>query len=252
MSEPASQKIRVQHGFPSVEEDFPRYGTRDDVAPEKGRDTVVCLGCSHTYGYTSIEQTWPSFLQKRLGHGRQVLNMGRRNYGLELIVRWYRHFAVGLAPSVCIIQVPLFCRQPLPGVQDDDIENYTMGRGAYKLYRTGKISRSKFIVKSNEMFDRDLQRLKEFFLFLSSEQTVPVVLPYRTPHINYAFREFKSLVDLYYREVILLADKMHVSSCKDKKLSNAYFAHKKYLIDSTHPNPQGNRFIAKRVHEAMP
>lgn len=55
-------------------------------------------------------------------------------------------------------QVPLFCRQPFPGLQDDRAEHFTMKRGSLSLVRSQAVPLLAFIEKSPDLVDRDIAR----------------------------------------------------------------------------------------------
>ncbi len=235
--------------FPRRGIPIPASGTRDNLPPAPGKRTIVCIGCSHTYGRTWTAFTWPSLLQALLPRRDfQVLNMGRRNYGLKLNIDWYHEFAARLAPEKCILQVPLFTRQPLPGHQDDDPEHFTHNAGAFSLVRDRKVPLPEFLGQCPELIERDVARLGAFLQSLAQSGVVPVVLLYR---------EHKRVVPFLWEQQLrcharieALCSRLGVLCCAGDDLSSRHLAPLGMLWDETHPNELGNLFLARRVYGA--
>lgn len=234
--------------FPHMGIPIPEHGTRDNLPPLQGKRYVVCLGCSHTFGHTRAQHTWPAFLQRLLPRREyQVLNMGRRNYGLGLNIAWYREFARKLRPETCIIQIPLFCRQPFPGLQDDRAEHFTMKRGSLSLVRSRAIPLLAFIEKSSELVDRDLARLRDFLEELKRDGVTPVVLFYKT---NLSTDPFLwDVVVGHHAKAERLCKEVGVAFCGGPELSNFELRRRRMLWNETHANEKGNLFLARRIYE---
>ena len=219
------------------------FGTRKAEASVPDRELVVCLGCSHTYGYTRASNSYAKELERLLGSPYQVLNMGRRNYGLKLCIDWYDVFAARLSPKWCVIQIPLFCRQPLPGIQQDSPESYTMGSGAWRYLLN--CTDAQFWSHANSLIARDEERLREFLKRLNRDGVKPLVLAYRTdkhrlPLITPAqVQQYERLADVCREQSVPFV-------CGDE-ISNTGLGQRGMLFDETHPNEAGNRWLAFNI-----
>jgi hypothetical protein len=181
---------------------------------------------------------------ERLLDGRfQVLNMGRRNYGLKLCIDWYDVFAARLSPKWCVIQIPLFCRQPLPGIQPDSPESYTMGSGAWRHLLS--CTDAQFWSHANSLIARDEKRLREFLKRLSLDGVKPVVLAYRTDK-HHRPRLTTAQVHQYEKLANVCQEQSVPFVCGDE-ISNTGLGQCGMLIDETHPNEAGNRWLAFRI-----
>lgn len=222
-------------------------GTREDVILT-GEPIILCIGCSHTYGHTEPEHTYPTLLQNKL-KGFQVLNCGRRNYGLGLIIEWYRSITRTYKPHLVLLQIPLFCRQPFPGIQSDCLKHYTMKDGAYSLINQKIISESKFITAAQSMIEADIVRLNRFIVELIEFGIKPVVLYYRSFNDHFWFMD--ELTSIQYRETTRMCNNNHYHIIVHPDMNVSIFKKKGWLLDLTHPNQDGNEFISKVVYDYL-
>jgi hypothetical protein len=177
----------------------------------------------------------------------QVLNAGVRNYGLKLIIDWYRYFHERFDPEVVIIQIPLFCRQPYQKIQNPDKKiHYTMSCGSYSLLNHNVITEDQFLSASQEFIVQDVERLKEFVLSIKAK---PVVLLYKSWQDKFWF--MGNLVDMHHQEIIKMCSDNNVSCISDKSLHFRTFKKDGMLFDNTHPNEKGNEKITGVIYEFL-
>ena len=166
-------------GFPVVKaQPTTAAGTRTPVPPQPG-PRVACCGCSFTYG-VGVEdaESYPARLETLLPQ-TAVLNFGRRNYGLRLVMEWYRTFAAPLRPKVAVVQLPYVMRQPFPGVQPRQRVHYTANFGAtWSVLDCRWRDSWRVMAAMDTLMGRDLRRLEVFVGWLKAQGTVPVVLLY--------------------------------------------------------------------------
>lgn len=233
--------------FPNKNIPIPTYGNRENIAPDLTKKIVICLGCSHTFGgweegVMPDNETWPAQLQTLLGDEYQVLNMGRCAYGLGLNIAWYFHF-VKYKPYLCIMQLPQFFRQPYPDLQADITSNYTLFTGAFSLFQ--KMGQAKWLFSADKMIIAEINRLNLFLDELNQNETKSLVFMYDS------FRDLRDINNLYYSKVKSLCKSKNIACLADDSLSVSAFENKNWLMDKSHPNIFGNKYIADKLHESM-
>ena len=231
--------------FPRFREPMPKFGNRGELATDHNCELVACLGCSHTYGLTSARFAWPAQLQRLLGNERfQVLNFGRRNFGLKLVIDWYERYAATVCPQRCVIQIPLYCRQPHP-TQPETPQAYTAREGLYGQVRRGSVSVEEFVKVSPTLIANDTDRLEQFLDRLMHRDVVPTVVLYKS--CKSLVPQLRSLMLQHHENVHEICRRLEVTCCNNEVLSNLEFGKSGMLIDQTHPNEIGNARIAREV-----
>ena len=175
--------------------------------------------------------------------------MGRRNYGLELNLRWYRAFGPRWKHRHCALQLPLYCRQPFPGKQADHPSAFTMEFGSFALLRSGAVSENEFALASPGMIERELVRTEAFLLELLHREVRPVVLLFRSFKSHYAV--LGPFVTQHHAGVRSLCRRLGVACCVGEDLSSSAFHRRGLMLDETHPDEYGNACLARRVFAAL-
>lgn len=219
-------------------------GTRSAL-PDPTKKLIVCCGCSYTYGHgVSVEDSYPFQLNQLLGPEFQVLNMGRSGYGLKLCIDWYLRYGAPLRPSLGIIQVPDFFRQPFPEVHEDLPIHYTLREGSLRpllSYSPSEYWRMAGICDA--LIQADVRRLGDFLDNLLLDSVIPIVLFYQ------AKRSFlRDLVRVTHQRMNAMLRRKDILSC------NVQFGHRHlhHLLDRTHPSAKGYDYVAQAVFKVIP
>ena len=236
--------VRLEHGFPVYPKNsiISRYGTREQV-PDKNKKIIIGLGCSHTWGHgLENKDSWPLQLQNIIDNKYQVLNMGRCSFGLKLLIDWYTFFADELKPFMCIFQIPDFMRQPIIKQFENRRELFTAFNGIHKF-----LSLEEIINRSEEFIELEINMLEKFIQYLKNKNVILTITLYKAIGIPNLY----SLLDGYHNEVEKLCKKNEIKIYRTKKLNQKYFKKKNMLIDHTHANENGNKFIAEGLKEIL-
>jgi len=105
-----------------------------DVERRLGNIRVVAIGDSYTYG-AEVEtgQTYPAYLERKLGAGDEVLNMGVKAYGIDQAVLKYLKYGRKYRPDVVVFGIfgPDYVRTPLTF--------YRFSKPSFRLDNCGKL-----------------------------------------------------------------------------------------------------------------
>jgi hypothetical protein len=221
---------------------------RNAFNPADPAPKIICVGCSFTYGKgVSARESYPGHLQQLVTPRYKVMNMGRRNYGLKLIVEWYRRFGAPLKPAICVVQVPDMARQPFPGLQPNESIYYTANFGArVVLFEAGVLDSRRMVTSMESLMEQDLRRLVTFISELKRQRAIPVVLIYRG-----AFSRLEMFANRYYRMVEQKMKSLGVLTVAGSALSWRSMDWLKMLLDHSHPNSDGNAILAAHVARAI-
>ncbi len=244
------EKNKLESRFPYYRVPLPNYGSRGGIKPDSRRKIIVCAGCSHTFGLTNVGESYPAILQSLLPENKfQVLNFGRPNYGLKLVLDWYEEFSRSVQPSIVVLQVPLLWRQPLSHQTNIPL-NYTMTNGAWSIVRTGTIKVRDFIRETVQMANKDIDRIATF---VENEQrkNVRVVILLYLAGKSLEMMSARYIHQLYFESIKQQCANTGASLVWNKFLTASEFLNEDMLMDFSHPNQKGNIYIAKLVQGAI-
>lgn len=210
-----------------------------------GKPLICCLGCSHTLGYTPLSFSYPAQLEVILGT-YQIINCGVHNKGLRPLTEFYNTYLTRLKPKLLILQIPLFCRQPFPSLQDDlNPQHYTMTDGAYSILNNHTVSEGQFLSVAGQLIMNDTNRLRSF---VANLDTNVLIVLFKASPLRFWFMDH--LVSIHHQEIerAMKLFGVHVVT----GMSVSYFRKNNMLLeDNAHLNTQGNAFLATKIYESM-
>jgi hypothetical protein len=110
-----------------------------------------------------------------------------------------------------------------------------------------EVGRKKFEKQSEEMMKRELKRFDVFHSKLKQDNVRLIVLMYEAT--SYAL--LLKLNCEYLKRLQSKCDSLGISHLSGKEFTLDNFLERDYLHDLSHPNMEGNKFIAQRIHDII-